>query len=266
MIQQLKEGEYTGQTLKSEESTSFKLSLTSNEPDSKTEKHYHDNDYITLMTEGKFFEKNYNTNSLISSWDIVFRPKMYTHENSFDSFGGTSFNIEFKSDWERDFDIKLKLPRSFKHYKSGAASSLYKLVYNFKNEYNEELAFELICDWIFQQNPEIHFQNHQPWINKVERIIEKETGVFHSLYDLSERVFVHPVYLARAFKEKTGLTIGEYQLKCKISNSIILLLKTTLSIGEISYRTGFYDDAHFIRSFKSIYKISPHRFRLAVKR
>lgn len=266
MIQHLKEGEYTGQNIKSQENTFFKLSLTLNKPDSKTEKHYHDNDYITIMTKGKFFEKNNNMTSLINSWDIVFRPKTYTHENAFDSFGGTSFNIEFKSDWKRDFDIKLELPGSFKHYKSGTSSSLYKLLYNFQNEYNEELAFEFICDWIFQQKSEPQFHNYQPWINKVVRIIENEPDIYHSLNNLSARVFVHPVYLARAFKEKTGLTIGEYQHKCKLSTAVNLLLNTSLSIGEISYRTGFYDDAHFIRAFKSIYEVSPHQFRLTVKR
>ena len=77
---------------------------------------------------------------------------------------------------------------------------------------------------------------------------------------------VHPTYLTRAFKEKNGLTIGEFQIQSKLSNAINLLLNTSLSIGEISHKNEFYDDAHLTRSFKSVYRVSPHQFRLTVKK
>jgi len=105
-----------------------------------------------------------------------------------------------------------------------------------------------------------------PWINKITQILENELDCFHSIQSLSERVYVHPMYLIRAFKERIGITIGEYQLKMKIENSVSLLMNTSLSISDISYRNGFYDDAHFIRTFKSVYSTSPHQFRLSMKR
>jgi AraC-like DNA-binding protein len=140
------------------------------------------------------------------------------------------------------------------------------LLYSFLNDCNEDLAYELICDWIFQVNPDSKTFKYQKWIKKVVSIVENELDEFHTLDGLSERVFVHPTYLARAFKEKIGLTIGEYQIKSKLSNAINLLLNTSLSISEISYKNGFYDDAHFIRRFKSVYNVSPHQFRLTIKK
>jgi AraC-like DNA-binding protein len=125
---------------------------------------------------------------------------------------------------------------------------------------------EFIADWLFQVNTKTVSAKSQPWLEKITGILNNELDCFHSLQSLSGRVFVHPIYLARAFKEKTGLTVGEYQLKAKLSNSLSLLLNSSLSLSDISASNGFFDDAHFVRSFKKVYKISPHRFRLAVKK
>ncbi|MEO7049464.1 MAG: helix-turn-helix transcriptional regulator, partial [Ferruginibacter sp.] len=102
-------------------------------------------------------------------------------------------------------------------------------------------------------------------VEQAMKILDDEIDCFHSLNSLSKRIFIHPVYLARAFKLKNGITIGEYQLKQKLSNAIFLLLNSALSISDISFKNGFYDDAHFIRNFKSRYAISPHQFRLLAK-
>jgi len=266
MLLNLKEGEYIGQNLKSLDNSFLTLSITSYAPNCQIEKHYHENHYISILIKGCYYEKNTFEHNLISSGDILFRPNTYAHENLFTSYGGTCFNIEFKSEWEKQFASNLKLPNNFNHYKTGSFPSLYKLLVNFQNEFNDELAFEFICDWLFTINQNTHAKGFQPWVEKIARILENETECFHSLHSLSQRVFVHPVYLARAFKEKKGITIGEYQLKMKLANTISPLLGSSLSISDIAYKNGFYDDAHFIRSFKAVYKISPYKFRLTSKK
>lgn len=127
------------------------------------------------------------------------------------------------------------------------------------------MALEFISEWLFQINNITDVGRFKSLVKKVIEIVEDEIECFHSLESLSKKVFVHPVYLARAFKQATGITIGAYQLNLKLTNAFSLLLNTALPISDITHRYGFYDDAHFIRSFKSIYTISPHQFRLAIK-
>ena len=266
MVLNLKEGEYLGQNQKSFDNSFFRLSITSYERNCEIGKHYHDDNYISILIKGKYYEKNTVENNLISSGNIVFRPNSYTHENLFESSGGICFNIEFKQEWQKQLNQTLKLPSKFNNYKTESFPSLYKLLLNFQNDYNEELAFEFICDWLFHINQKTLTKGFLPWVEKVVRILENEIDCFHSLHSLSERAFIHPVYLARDFKEKKGITIGEYQLKIKLANSVSLLLNTDLPITDISYKNGFYDDAHFIRTFKSVYNASPHQFRLSLKK
>jgi AraC family transcriptional regulator len=266
MLINLKEGEYLGQMLKSFNTSFFKLSITSYEPNCEIGKHYHDNNYISILVKGRYLEKNSFERNLVSSGNIIFRPNSYTHENLFESYGGTCFNIEFKSEWQTQVDKTLKLPHRFSNYKTGTFPSLYKVLLTLQKQYNENSAYEFICDWLFQINQKTLAKGNLPWIEKVVKILENEIEYFHSLQSLSERISIHPVYLARAFKEKKGTTIGEYQLKMKLANAVSLLINTSLSISDISYKNGFFDDAHFIRSFKFVYKISPHQFRLSIKK
>lgn len=266
MVRNLKEGEYLGQSLKAVNYNCFKLDVSCYEPNSEIEQHYHDNNYLSILINGNYIEKNITENKLISCGNILFRPNLYTHQNYFKNQGGICFNIEFKQDWAKHLDANLKLPSKVCLYKSGIFPSLYKSLLSFQANYNEELSFEYICDWLFQINQQKSAKGTLAWVEKTVHILENELNCFHSIQSLSERVCVHPIYLIRAFKERKGLTIGEYQLKVKIENSVSLLLNTSLSISDISQRNGFYDDAHFIRTFRSVYNVPPHQFRLRIKK
>jgi len=261
----LKEGEYFGQNLRAYENNLFKLSVTSYEKDSQVEKHYHENNYLSILVAGHYTETSCKDESLVISGDILYRPKDYTHQNLFTHAGGTCFNIEFKPDWEKYFDHRLRLPAHYTHFKAGSFPGLYRLLTNFNSHRCEDLYLETLCDWYFRLNRVHITKGVLPWMDKVSTILEQELDSFHSLASLSERVFVHPVYLARAFKERKGITIGEYQLHLKLSNAVSLLLNSSLSMSAIAFRNGFFDDAHFIRSFKSAYGLSPSRFRLLAK-
>ena len=266
MTLQLKEGEYFGKNTLAQEDDAFKLSLQRYEPGFSISEHYHENDYISILTQGTYLEKSKTEQSAIEAGNIIFRPKEYNHSNAFTENGGTCFNIEFKKDWAKTLDFKFRLPTSFRNYKTGRFAPFYTLVHQFVNhQVVPGNNTELIYEWLFQINQDIPIAGRQPWIAKVKTILEEELVVFHSLSSLSERIFVHPVYLSGTFKKKTGMTVSEYQLEMKLKNAMHLLLTTQSSITEIGFGNGFFDDAHFIHAFKNKYGISPYQFRQALK-
>jgi len=101
MILNLKEGEYLGQNLKAANSDCFKLDVSIYESNCEIQKHYHDNGYLSILIKGSYDEKNTTENKLIFCGDILFRPSLYTHQDSFENQGGACFNIEFKPDWAK---------------------------------------------------------------------------------------------------------------------------------------------------------------------
>ncbi len=263
MIVKLNEGEYFGDQLRSVETDEFKLSSTSNSPDTKTLTHVHENDYLSLQLHGLYHESAGNNEITVGAGDLIYRPKDYSHQNTFHKKGGICFNIELKDGWNEKYDINLS--RKYQHLKSFKSQSLYKLVNLFYNNFDEDQAREYIIDCIDNINCNDEYYTNS-WVKTITGIIQNNIETFHSLSELASEIQVNPSYLSRAFKKNTGVTISEYQMNIKLLASTTFLLDNKLSISDISYKTGFYDDSHFIRSFKSVYNISPHQFRLMFKK
>ncbi len=263
-VTNLGEGQYFGIASEAIENDLFKLSMTHYENDETLDYHDHDNDYISILTKGEYREDGKDTRNEVLPGHVLFRPKYYSHRNEFTDQESTCFNIEFKKGWNKLVDVKLKLPTKFIQYDVGRFPSLYKVLINFKLNNTFDQIEEHIYDWLFSIDQQKTISLKRSWIEKVEHILNNELKEFHSLNSLADRVCIHPIYLSRAFKQNTGYTIGEYQMNVKLSKSLKALLATDDSISTISFAGGFFDDAHFIRSFKSRYGVSPFKFRKKV--
>ncbi|MBC9795940.1 helix-turn-helix transcriptional regulator [Sinomicrobium weinanense] len=264
MIVTLHEGEYLGQTQKSTACDSVKFSETVHEINSYTETHRHENQYFSILLKGTYLEKNEASETRVLPGDALFRPGGYVHQNYFTDRDVHCFNMEFGKTWMKKYDYDFKFPEQLAHFKAGMTPFLVQMLVGFMDGKQIDLIEETIADFLFQVH-EKPVKLRQPWLAKLLKMLENELDSFHSLDSLSKRVFVHPIYMARAFKQNTGVTIGQYQLKVKLVHALYLLMNTLKPISEISHLNGFYDDSHFINSFKSYYKISPHQFRLMVK-
>lgn len=261
----LREGEYFGTVVKSLDNPLFTCSLTSYGPNTAIKRHYHENSYISLLVKGAYEEKNKTDDKLLETGQAIFRPGIYSHANDFQFQGGTCFNIEFKKTGIEQLDYSFTVPEKMNLYPSGSLSSIYRLFHYFIQDAQEDLYTELILDVFNEIGRGPAGKTSLPWIGCVKDILENEHEEHHTIHSIAGRVFVHPVYMARAFKEQTGYTLGEYQLIHKLRKTISFLLNTGMPLNEIAFRTGFYDPAHFTHSFKMMYGLSPKKFRLLAK-
>jgi AraC family transcriptional regulator len=78
---------------------------------------------------------------------------------------------------------------------------------------------------------------------------------------LADRVFLSPFYFQRLFKRLVNKTVNEYICLRRLAVSVDLLKKYDTAIGDIAVEVGFSDHAHFTRSFKKSYHITPEDFR-----
>ena len=60
---------------------------------------------------------------------------------------------------------------------------------------------------------------------------------------------------------RTGQSLHQYVLSCRVSKALDMLQTTNLSITEVAERVGFSSIKHFSQTFKSIYGYSPIHFR-----
>ncbi|CAM5325743.1 HTH-type transcriptional activator RhaR [Mycolicibacterium aubagnense] len=87
------------------------------------------------------------------------------------------------------------------------------------------------------------------------------TGAFE-LGDLAEVAGVTRFQVIRDFKRVAGMTPGQYLRDCRI-RAASALMRTSKPLAEIAFDTGFADQSHLTRQFKSMRGVSPGAFREA---
>lgn len=84
-----------------------------------------------------------------------------------------------------------------------------------------------------------------------------------SASELANTVCYSPRQLSRKITEATGMNTGEMQLYKKYLHAVHLIHHTDLSLTAIAYDSQFYDQSHFIKSFRHYTKMTPGEYRLA---
>lgn len=69
--------------------------------------------------------------------------------------------------------------------------------------------------------------------------------------------------LSQRFRAATGSSLIDYLSRVRIDMACRMLRETKLPAGDILYRAGFSDAAHFSRTFKKVMKMTPAAYRAA---
>ncbi len=99
-------------------------------------------------------------------------------------------------------------------------------------------------------------KNEKCRAGKIKQFIRDNYERNFSLEELSKYSMVSQYHLIRIFKKETDLTPFEYLRNFRIERAKTLL-RENKSIIDAIYETGFYDQSHFIRHFKSITGMTP---------
>ena len=81
------------------------------------------------------------------------------------------------------------------------------------------------------------------------------------LEDITKQFHTNKTTLNQKFKAVMGITVMEYIISLRMQIACSLLRKTFLTVGEIMERSGYRDDAHFLRSFKKYAGCTPTEYR-----
>jgi AraC family transcriptional regulator len=84
-----------------------------------------------------------------------------------------------------------------------------------------------------------------------------------SMAAIAAEVGVHPVHLARTFREHHGTTMGEYLRRLRVERARAQLAVTAKPLSQIALEAGFADQAHFTRVFRTVVGATPGAYRRA---
>jgi len=82
-----------------------------------------------------------------------------------------------------------------------------------------------------------------------------------TLEEAAEQAHLSPSYFSRMFRARTGKTFSDYLTRLRVEHAKRLLKQPELDMAQIAAQTGFYDQSHFTRAFKSVTGYTPGVFR-----
>ncbi len=100
------------------------------------------------------------------------------------------------------------------------------------------------------------------YINEALVFIEHNFQNNISVEDMADVCGLNRSYFGKIFKEALGVPPQEFLMKYRMVKATELLKLTKLSVGDISSAVGYDNQLHFSRAFKSIYGISPRKWRV----
>ncbi|MCI1856889.1 MAG: AraC family transcriptional regulator [Sporolactobacillus sp.] len=119
------------------------------------------------------------------------------------------------------------------------------------------LLIEIFESYVKQQD---HSSRHAK-IEHLKEWIKSNMSNTLTVNEIAENVHLNRNYLTRIFKRYTGMTTFQYINKIKIELASLLLLRTEMSIKEISYAAYFTTPKMFMRRFKIETDLSPTEYR-----
>lgn len=118
---------------------------------------------------------------------------------------------------------------------------------------------------LFTDNPEeakrLRRMQTQRLIERVISYIENHCAEKLTCTQIASEFSYHPNSLNRIMREEQGCSLHDLITRTKINGAIRLLTETDASITDIAYQIGFYDRAHFAKTFREVTGQSPSAFR-----
>jgi AraC family transcriptional regulator len=121
----------------------------------------------------------------------------------------------------------------------------------------EGIALELLAATARESAP----SNRAPWLRDVEELLRARHDECVRLGEVARELGVPAVRIARAFRERHGVSVGEYGRQARIEWAAAQIAGGDRPLAEIAAEAGFADQSHFTRLFRRYVGTTPGRFR-----
>lgn len=125
------------------------------------------------------------------------------------------------------------------------------------------MFLEILAEMMFTKDPSYSSteKSHRLMVDRAMAYINEHYREEIAVPMLAELVGMSGKYFGVIFKRVAGLTVSEYVLQVRMQKTEELLLKTSLSLGEIADEVGVGDEYYIVKLFKRYKGITPGRYR-----
>jgi AraC family transcriptional regulator len=241
--------------------------MSSYEPNSKMRSHSHDESHFTVVLQGNYDEVIDGETSRHRVGSMLFYPAGHPHSQRFGNtesrglmFTPPGSCLDFLS--EQGF----ALDRA-SHLEGGSVSHIaqrFLVEARHDDAFTELTLSGLFLEFVGSFGRRKESEKHAGiplWLLQVRELLQEESAMLWTNEELARRANRHPVHVAKAFRRHFGETVGEFQRRLRLHKAETMLMKEHISLLDITFECGFSSQAHFSRSFKSAFGMTPSQYR-----
>jgi AraC family transcriptional regulator len=230
--------------------------LNANAPEEEVRRHSHDEAHFVLVLAGGYMSSASGAPLVSDTPVLIYNPPGTTHQDRFHDGRGRFLAISGGTGPEAAA-LCLRDPYAYRLAQDIAhqvdATTSFRL---------EACALQLHSIVLPLSSDEAHNAKHPPgWLNRAVEMIFASDDPDLSVAEVASDVGVHPVHLARVFQRFLRCSPGEYLRGHRLERAAAMLGQGVASLADVAQSTGFVDQSHLTRTFRSRLGITPAQWR-----
>jgi AraC family transcriptional regulator len=274
MEQRLPSGHLYGEMLGRREAAGFVLMETAYAPGLKLPRHSHEHAGFCFVLRGTFDRVYERTTLACGPSSLSFHPSDENHSERFNGAGARLFSIQTSQrllERAREYSITLDDSAVFH------GGLLAQLALRLYGEYRrmddasplavEGLAFEIMAEASRRSVRSSESGSPAPrWLRQAVEILHAQFAEAPTLSAVAQAVGVHPVHLARTFRQHYRCTVGDYLRRLRVESACRALSTSDTPLAEVALLAGFASQSHLSTAVKQQTGMTPTEYRCAFRR
>lgn len=253
-------GEFFGRTQRQVEFNGVRFSTTEYEAFQYQPWHTHERATFFAHLSGEQLDELEDAEWYMPVLGLTYHPSSTPHRSRIGPRGAKGINVELSDEWLEANGISLsdlgeRRVCSSQPVKAAALRLIRAYAPSpLDGQELSDMAIELIES--FLSADAVCRPSSPPWLVETERRMEERFRESIGLSWLASKAGVHPVHLARVFRQAHGRSVTEHLQRLRIESAVDQVLAGE-SIGMAALEAGFADQFHFSRTLKAHFGYSP---------
>ncbi len=233
-------------------------SLTATAHEGDVEDHTHDTAHFVLVLSGTYISSARGAPELAAAPTLIFNPAGTRHRDRFLGGVGRFLTLTFDDGYSAQSTEIMKFASRLDDPFSVRAAR--RLERSLRGE-NRSFAIEAdALQLVAGLNPRSRPDRPPSWLPAAIEMI-REGAPDITVAEVAAQVGVHPVHLARVFRDCLGCAPGEVLRGARLERASNLLGRTALALAEVAHEAGFTDQAHLTHAFRKGFGVTPGAWR-----
>lgn len=233
-------------------------------------KHDHEHAFWCLTLGGGYTEHVGRRCREATRGHLAWHPPGEHHHLKFGDRDTVAINVELSDEWfEQIGEVGLRVDQPRDLGNQGV-----RLVMELVAEFgNEDADLELIAETLMAEllaetagfGQAIPWRETPRWLLDARDYIHAHHRKPLRLNGIARAVDIHPVHLARRYRQFSGRPVGAHLRQLRVSTAREMLRASDQPLADIAAECGFSDQAHFGRVFRRFTGTTPARYRAGTR-